>query len=121
MSPGFGLQFHSIGFYQQLGDKPHGSCRLPDYADTESHPLRIASKRYCCFPGPDRATERAISHCQHLEKLVTHARGYPSPFFFLADLKKHTSVANPDYDDLDGAIKMITGLAIAMNHAQKKN
>jgi hypothetical protein len=56
-----------------------------------------------------------------LEKLVTHARGYPSPFFFLADLKKHTSVANPDYDDLDGAIKMITGLAIAMNHAQKKN
>ncbi|KAG2189279.1 hypothetical protein INT44_004421 [Umbelopsis vinacea] len=39
----------------------------------------------------------------------------------LKDLKKHTSVANPDYDDLDGAIKMITGLAIAMNHAQKKN
>ncbi|KAI8581399.1 hypothetical protein K450DRAFT_232880 [Umbelopsis ramanniana AG] len=39
----------------------------------------------------------------------------------LKDLKKHTSVANPDYEDLDGAIKMITGLAIAMNHAQKKN
>jgi RhoGEF domain len=44
----------------------------------------------------------------------------PLPFLF-TDLKKHTSVENPDYDDLDGAIKIINGLAIAMNHAQKKN
>ncbi|KAH8554856.1 Dbl homology domain-containing protein [Umbelopsis sp. PMI_123] len=39
----------------------------------------------------------------------------------LKDLRKHTPVSNPDYNDLDSAIKMITGLAIAMNHAQKRN
>jgi hypothetical protein len=43
------------------------------------------------------------------------------PRFALADLRKHTPVSNPDYNDLDSAIKMITGLAIAMNHAQKRN
>lgn len=37
------------------------------------------------------------------------------------DLKKHTDVNNPDYNDLDVAIKMINALAIAMNHAQKRN
>ena len=44
-------------------------------------------------------------------------------FFFypLADLKKHTAVTNPDYTDLDRATKMVTGLALAMNHAQKRN
>lgn len=39
----------------------------------------------------------------------------------LKDLKKHTDVNNPDYNDLDVAIKMINALAIAMNHAQKRN
>jgi hypothetical protein len=37
------------------------------------------------------------------------------------DLKKYTDINNPDCNDLDVAIKMINALAIAMNHAQKRN
>ncbi|KAF7722957.1 epithelial cell transforming sequence 2 oncoprotein-like [Apophysomyces ossiformis] len=37
----------------------------------------------------------------------------------LADLKKHTDPANPDYRNIVLAHKIITGLATAMNYAQK--
>ncbi|KAJ2963121.1 hypothetical protein NQZ79_g1770 [Umbelopsis isabellina] len=38
----------------------------------------------------------------------------------LKDLKKHTPTSHPDYNNIDKALKVMTGLALAMNDAQKK-
>ncbi|KAG2184753.1 hypothetical protein INT43_000666 [Umbelopsis isabellina] len=38
----------------------------------------------------------------------------------LKDLKKHTPTTHPDYNNIDKALKVMTGLALAMNDAQKK-